>query len=462
MESIPDKHTPILVVDDDEGLLLSIKATLLSSGLPEPALVSDSRNAMALVRSHPFQLILLDLMMPHLDGLQVLEQIKGEYPDIECVIVSARDDVTTAVKAMSLGASDYLVKPLNSDKLVALVDRTLKKHNLRDELARFGRKKVFSELKHPEAFAGIVAEDESMALVFHQVEAVAGTDYSVVINGESGTGKEMLARVIHRLSNRSKAPFYAVNMASFSKTIFEDEFFGHAKGAYTDAASERRGFFEAAHGGTLFLDEITELDPSLQAKLLRVIEEREFYRLGSTEIRNVDVRIIAATNRDINEEIIQGRFRADLFYRINMYNIKIPPLRERRDDILPLASYFLNVHTTANNKKIKGLRPDLAERLLQAPFPGNVRELENMIAAAVLLETGKTLTLASAGNLLPYNGPERRKNLELLTLDELEKRHIKRVLEVTGGSRPKAAKILGINVTTVYRKIEKYNIADNN
>ena len=162
MESIPDKHTPILVVDDDEGLLLSIKATLLSSGLPEPALVSDSRNAMALVRSHPFQLILLDLMMPHLDGLQVLEQIKVEYPDIECVIVSARDDVTTAVRAMSLGASDYLVKPLNSDKLVALVDRTLKKHNLRDELARFGRKKVFSELKHPEAFAGIVAEDESM------------------------------------------------------------------------------------------------------------------------------------------------------------------------------------------------------------------------------------------------------------------------------------------------------------
>jgi DNA-binding NtrC family response regulator len=462
MESIPDKQTPILVVDDDEGLLLSIKATLLSSGLPEPALISDSRNTMTLVRRHPFRLILLDLIMPHLDGLQVLEQIKGEYPDIECVIVSASDEVATAVKAMSLGASDYLVKPLNSDKLIALVDRTLKKYNLKDELARFGGKKVFSELKHPEAFSGIVAEDESMALVFHQVEAVAGTDYSVVINGESGTGKEMLARVIHRLSNRSKGPFYAVNMASFSKTIFEDEFFGHAKGAYTDAASERRGFFEAAQGGTLFLDEITELDPSLQAKLLRVIEEREFYRLGSTEIRNVDVRLVAATNRDINEEIINGRFRADLFYRINMYNIKIPPLRERRDDILTLATYFLNVHSRANKKNIQGLSPELAERLLQAPFPGNVRELENIIAAAVLLETGKNLTLASTRNLLPYNGPERRKNLELLTLDELEKRHIKRVLEVTGGSRPKAAKILGVNVTTVYRKIEKYNIADNN
>jgi transcriptional regulator with PAS, ATPase and Fis domain len=301
-----------------------------------------------------------------------------------------------------------------------------------------------------------------MALVFHQVEAVAGTDYSVVINGESGTGKEMLARVIHKLSNRSTAPFYAVNMASVSKTIFEDEFFGHAKGAYTDAANERRGFFEAAHGGTLFLDEITELDPSLQAKLLRVIEEREFYRLGSTEIRNVDVRIIAATNRDINEEIIKGRFRADLFYRINMYNIKIPPLRERRDDILPLASHFLNVHANANKKKIQGLSHELAERLLQASIPGNVRELENMIAAAVLLEKGKTLSLASARNLLPYTGPERRKNVDLLTLDQLERRHIERVLEVTGGNRPKAAKILGVNVTTVYRKIEKYNLAGKN
>jgi DNA-binding NtrC family response regulator len=460
MESIPDKHTPVLVVDDDEGLLLSIKATLVSSGLPEPALISDSRDVLGLVRTHPFRLILLDLMMPHFNGLEVLEKIKGEFPNTECVIVSAIDEVATAIQAMTLGASDYLVKPLNSEKLIALVNRTLEKYNLQDELARFGRKKVFSELHNPQAFSDLVAEDESMALVFHQVEAVAGTDYSVVISGESGTGKEMLARVIHRLSKRSKAPFYAVNMASVSKTIFEDEFFGHAKGAYTDASSERRGFFEAAHGGTLFLDEITELDPSLQAKLLRVIEEREFYRLGSTEIRNVDVRIIAASNRDINEEIIQGRFRADLFYRINMYNIKIPPLRERRDDILPLASHFLNIHAKSNKKKIQGLSPELAERLLQASFPGNVRELENMIAPAVLLEKGKTLTLASARNL--YTGPERRKTVEMLTLDELEKRHIKRVLEVTGGNRPKAAKILGVNVTTVYRKIEKYNIADKN
>ena len=460
MESISANDAPVLVVDDDEGLLLSIKATLISSGLPEPALVSDSRRVVDLLRQHRYRLVLLDLMMPHMGGMEVLQLIREEFPDTDCVIVSAMDDVPTAVAAMSNGAIDYLVKPLNSERLVALVSSHLERYRFRDELARVGRKKIFANLKTPDAFSRIIAEDESMALVFHQVEAVAGTDYSVVINGESGTGKEMIARVIHQLSHRAKAPFYAVNMASFSKTLFEDEFFGHAKGAYTDAGTERRGFFEAANGGTLFLDEITELDPSLQAKLLRVIEEREFYRLGSTEIRNVDVRIIAATNRDIPDEILKGRFRADLFYRINTYNIKIPPLRERTSDILPLARYFLKLHGEANHKKVDDLAPDLAERLLNHPFPGNVRELENMMAAAVLLEKGKTLTLAAARSLLPYEGPERRRSVELLTLEELERRHIERVLEVTGGNRPRAAKILGINVSTIYRKLEKLNLAD--
>jgi len=458
MESIPHKHSPVLVVDDDEGLLLSIKATLVSSGLPEPALVSDSQRVMDLVREYDFQLILLDLMMPQLTGMEVLQTIKAESPEVACVIVSAIDDVASAVQAMSLGASDYLVKPLNSDKLVALVNRTLEKVSVQHELAQFGSKKVFSNLKKPSAFTGMVAEDEAMALVFHQVEAVAGTDYSVVINGESGTGKEMLARVIHKLSNRSDAPFYAVNMASFSKTIFEDEFFGHAKGAYTDAGNDKMGFFEAANGGTLFLDEITELDPSLQGKLLRVIEEHELYRLGSTEIRNVDVRIIAATNKDINEEILKGVFRADLYYRINMYNIKVPPLRERKQDILPIALHFLKTHARANSKNISSLSPDLEQRLMQYSYPGNVRELENIIAAAVLLEKSNALTLSATINLLPYEGPERRKNVELLTLEELEKRHIKKVLRITAGNRPKAAKILGVNVSTVYRKIEKYNL----
>ncbi len=457
MESIPDNKTPILVVDDDVGLLLSIKAILVSAGMPEPALVSDSRRVVELIREHHFTLVLLDLIMPHISGMEVLQQIKEEFPDIECVIVTAIDEVSSAVQAMRFGAYDYLVKPLNSEKLIIVINRTLERYSLRHGLALFERKQSFSDLKDPSAFKDMVTEDEAMALIFHQAEAIAPTDYSLVISGESGTGKEVLARIIHNLSNRSNGPFLAVNMASFSKTLFEDEFFGHTKGAYTGALAEREGFFEEAQGGTLFLDEITELESSLQAKLLRVIEERELYRLGSTKIKNVDVRIVAATNRDIKEEIRKGLFRADLFHRLNMCHIKIPPLRERKKDILPLARYFLKRHATKNQKEIHSLAPDLADRLLENPFPGNVRELENIIAAAVLLEKGKVLTLSSARDLASFSEPPQGHNDKLLTLTELEKRHIHQVLEVTGGNRTRAAKILGIGLRTLQRKLKGFS-----
>jgi len=458
MESIPDKANPILVVDDDQGLLLSIKATLLSAGIPEPALISDSRRVLELVHRNQFQVVLLDLMMPHIGGIDLLQQLKEKFPNIECIVVTAVDEAASAVQAMSLGAYDYLVKPLNSEKLIIVINHALERYNLRHELSLLKKKQSFADLSHPEMFDNIIAEDEAMALVFRQVEAVAPTDYSVVINGESGTGKEMLARVIHKLSNREKAPFLAVNMAAVSKNIFEDEFFGHTKGAYTDADSERKGFFEAAHGGTLFLDEVTELDPSLQGKLLRVIEERELYRLGSTRVRNVDVRIIAATNRDITAEIKKNRFRTDLFYRLNMYNIKVPPLRERQNDILPLARHFIKLHARANRKNIASLARDLAQSLLAYPFPGNVRELENMIASAVLLEQGHVLTLGSMPQLAAFAAKPLNDGHKLLPLDELEKQHILKVLKATAGNKAKAADILGVNTTTVYRKIEKYRL----
>ena len=459
MNSIPKNPSKILVVDDDQGLLLSIKATLLSAGLPEPALLSDSRKVMKLVRKQNFQLILLDLMMPHIGGLELLQQLKVQFPHIECIVVTAVDEAASAVQAMGYGAYDYLVKPLNSEKLIITVNRALERHNLRQELSLLQEKQSFRNLDHPEAFKDIVAADESMALVFRQVEAVAPTDYSVVLNGESGTGKEMLARTIHRLSDRHRAPFVAVNMAAVSMTIFEDEFFGHTKGAYTDASNGRIGFFEAAQDGTLFLDEITELDPSLQAKLLRVIEERELYRLGSTQVHDVDVRIIAATNRDIGEEITANRFRADLFYRLNMYNIKVPPLRERRADILPLARHFVKRHAKANQKRIQSLAPEVADRLVSYEFPGNVRELENMIASAVLLEKTDTLTLDSVLDLKHALPSLKAAENAFLTLDEMEKKHIMSVLEATHGNKARAADILGVNPTTVYRKLSKYGIA---
>ncbi len=459
MKSIPD-NASILVIDDDPGLLLSIQATLVSSGLPEPAIVSDSRQALDIIRSHRFHLVFLDLKMPHVSGMELLEAIKTEFPSIECVIVTASDEASTAIQAMRFGAYDYLVKPLNTDKLILTANRALERFNLRNELTLYEKKQRFSDLQNPEAFTRMVAKDESMALVFRQVEVVAPTDYNVFITGESGTGKELLASVIHDLSNRSGAPFVAVNMASFSKFLFEDEFFGHIKGAYTDALSDKKGFFEQAQGGTLFLDEVTELELSLQAKVLRVIEERELYRLGSTTLRNVDVRIISASNRDIQEEIRNKNFRADLFYRLNMFNIKLPPLRERRDDILPLAHHFLKLYAERNNKEIESIDAELANRLLQYNFPGNVRELENIIAAAVLLEKDRILRPSSVPLL--QSTPEKTvdQGVELLTLAELEKRHIIRVLRAVGGNRQQAARILGINTTTVYRKIEKYRIDD--
>ena len=315
MESVSEQ-SPILVVDDDPGLLLSIKATLLSADLPEPDTISDSSLVMDRVRKNAYQIILLDLLMPHINGMELLEMIKKEFPETVCLIITATDEVSTAIQAIRLGAYDYLVKPVNGEKLVVIIQRALKRYHLRKEVARFAGQQSFSNLANPQAFNEIVAEDELMALVFCQVEAVAPTDYSVVITGESGTGKEMMARMIHKLSCRASEPFVAVNMAAFTQTLFEDEFFGHTKGAYTHAVSDKKGFFEAAHGGTLFLDEITELAPSLQGKLLRVIQEKEFYRLGSTSSRSIDVRILAATNRDILDEVKKERFRADLFYRL--------------------------------------------------------------------------------------------------------------------------------------------------
>ena len=335
MESIPQRKTPIAIVDDDVGLLRSMRAAMVSAGLPEPALISDSRRVMETIRTNDFHLILLDLIMPYVSGMELLQTIKEEVPDIECIIITAVDDVDSAVQSMKFGAYDYLVKPINSEKLIITVNRALERYHLRNKLALFERHQSFDNLKDPSAFQYMVAQDTLMAMVFHQVEIAAPTEYNIFLTGESGTGKEMIARIIHTLSNRSSGAFMAVNMASFSRTLFEDDFFGHVRGAYTGALDEKKGFFEAARGGTLFLDEITELDPALQGKMLRVVQERELYRLGSTESRNVDIRIISSTNTDIDKAIEQGRFRKDLFFRLNMFHIHIPPLRERSDLSMP-------------------------------------------------------------------------------------------------------------------------------
>jgi DNA-binding NtrC family response regulator len=458
MESLPATPTPILAIDDDPGLLTSIHAVLVGAGFPEPALLSNGNLALDWLQRREFRLVLLDLIMPDCDGLEILQRIKSAHPWVECIVFTAVDDVATAIQAIRHGAYDYLVKGQNNERLIIAISRALERFTLREERRLLSDGARFSDLKHPEAFNDLITCDSAMATIFRQVEAVAPTDYSVVITGESGTGKEMLARVLHRLSCRAAQPFVAVNMAAFSQGLFEAEFFGHTRGAYTHAVNDQKGFLEAAQGGTLFLDEITELDLPLQGKLLRVIEERELYRLGSTQLRNIDVRFIAASNRDIKAEIDAQRFRADLFYRLNTCAIHLPPLKARRSDILPIARHFLKRHAATTGKTIARLSPALEERLQRYDFPGNVRELQNIIASAVLVESGPELQLAATGQNLPPPVDGNHPPQPLPTLAELEFQHIARVLQATNGDRFKAAEILGVNPSTVYRKIKRFGL----
>jgi DNA-binding NtrC family response regulator len=455
MENQSDKSS-ILIVDDDEGLLFSMRAALLSAGLPDPIMVSDSRQVLDIIRNHNFHLALLDLIMPHLDGMDVLKQIKQESPATECIILTAVDDVATAVKAMRFGAYDYLVKPLQVKRTTIAVRHALERYRLRQGMALFERPQSFADLKNPKAFSSMVAEDEAMALVFHQVETCARSDYNVMITGETGVGKGMLARVVHQLSSRSKGPFVVVNMPAFSQTLFEDNFFGHMRGAYTGAVSDKPGFFETAQGGTLFLDEITELAPSIQSKLLRVIEEKEFYRLGSTNIVNVDLRFLSASNRDLNKIVSAGHLRGDLYFRLNEYHIHIPPLRRRPKDILPLAFFFLRRHAEKNNKQISEISAELGRSLERYAFPGNVRELENIIASAVLIEESRRLTLGSAQTLVqPKEMASSAKKEHFPTLAQVQQDHIIRALELTKGNRTRAAQLLDIGLRTLQRKLKQ-------
>lgn len=454
MESIPENRTPILIVDDDEELLLSLGAIIASAGLPEPALVSKGERVMGLLKEHPIHLVLLDLILHRTRGIDLLREMKQAYPDVECLIVTAVDDVETAVEAMKYGAFDYLVKPIQRDKLIIAVRNALQRYDLLHKVSFLEKEPSFSDLTHPEAFQGMVARDPAMARVFHEAETYAANDYNLVITGETGVGKDMLARIIHRLSPRADGPFMPVSMAALSRSLFEDDLFGHSKGAYTGAFSDKKGFFEEAHGGTLFLDEITELDKDLQAAILRVIQERELYRLGSTRAKKVDVRIIAASNRDLPHQVVRGRFRSDLYYRLNVCHIHIPPLRERKLDIPAIANRFLQTHANQNRKSLRGLSPELVEALQGYPFPGNVRELENIIASAVLTETGPFLSLATARRHLFSDSEDQGPgDSDLLPLSVVEKRHIQSVLRATGGNRTRAAHILGIGLRTLQRRL---------
>lgn len=441
----------VLVVDDEEGIRSFIGEVLEGEGL-RVTLAGDGEVAARLLEHESFHLMITDLKMPRMDGMSLLQRARTIAPEMEVLVLTAHGTVESAVEAMKLGAFDYLSKPLSSpDELRLTVSRALERRRLREESQR-GRR--LGEEKDD-----MVAKDPAMVSVLSQVKKVAVTDATVLLLGESGTGKEVLARAIHRESRRQKGPFIAINCAALSETLLESELFGHEKGAFTGASAIRRGRFELADGGTLFLDEVGELQPQLQAKLLRVLQEHRFERIGGMRTIEVDVRIIAATNRNLGEAMAAGRFRDDLYHRLAVFPIHLPPLRERPADIVPLAHFLIRNVARDLGRPNLTLDTHTEQRLQHYPWPGNVRELANVIERAAILADGDTVT----SDLLVLGLPAAQPAIQTPTvldgtLEAMEKEAIRRALDATAGNRKQAAARLGIGLRTLYDKLREYGL----
>ena len=451
----------VLVIDDNPAILNFLNVFLLQSGDFEPKTLQDSREAYELLTKEKFDVLLLDMDMPHVSGLDILKHIDEKKIKIITIVLTGVEDVDLAISAMKLGTFDYMLKPIDEEKLLETIHSALK--NLQLEKVETDASGLASRktLKHKEVFKDIITNNEEMIRIFRYVEKFAVTDNSVLIWGESGSGKELIAKAIHQISKRQNKPFIAVNAGTFAHELFSSEFFGHEKGAFTGADKDKTGFIEEANGGTLFLDEIGELSLPIQVKLLRVLQEEEFYKLGSTKNIKVDVRIIAATNKNLFEEIQNGNFRKDLFFRLNINSINLPPLRERPEDIPLLADYFLEKFNEKYQKNVKGICPALLNCLRNYPFPGNVRELMNIINSAIIIETGKELSRKSLPHFFHAQhccDEELTNDFRPLSIQEIEKEHIRKVLNYTGGNRTKASDILGISRVSLLAKIKKYEL----
>jgi two-component system response regulator FlrC len=440
----------VLVVDDEEGIRTFIGEVLEGEGL-RVSLAADGESAARMLDRESFHLMITDLKMPGLDGMSLLRKARAESPETEVVVLTAHGTVAGAVEAMKLGAFDYLDKPLSGpDELRLVASRAMERRHLREDAQR---------MRAPEnGEPSIVAKDRVMQVVMGQVRKVATTDATVLLLGESGTGKEVLSRVLHRESRRAAGPFVAVNCAAISDSLLESEMFGHEKGAFTGAVSNHRGRFELADGGTLFLDEVGELRLQLQAKLLRVLQERRFERVGGTRTIEVDVRIVAATNSDLNEAMRAGRFREDLYHRLAVFPIRIPPLRERLADILPLAEVLLARIARQLGRPALALDDAARARLTSYAWPGNVRELGNVLERAAILAEGTVLSaeLILTGPLASVSQAAGSAATE--KLEDMEKDAIQRMLALTGGNRKKAAARLGIGLRTLYDKLKVYDL----
>jgi DNA-binding NtrC family response regulator len=450
----------ILAIDDDQAVLNFLNIMLLQTGVYEVSTLVNSSKAFQELKSREYDLLILDMDMPDVSGLEILKFIKEKNIDIETIVLTGVEDVELAVSAMKLGAFDYLTKPVDNDQLLKIIAAVLENRNIRRE-ATAEAPFTIEHLKFKDAFKDIITQNEEMIKMFQMVEKMAQSDNSILIWGESGSGKELIAKAIHRISKRRDENFVAVNAGTFANELFSSEFFGHDKGAFTGASAAKKGFLEEADKGTLFLDEIGELALPIQVKLLRVLQEGEFFRLGSTKHQKVDVRIIAATNKDLLAEMKKGNFRKDLFYRLNMSSVYLFPLRERKGDIPLLCQHFFKKFNEQNQKNIQKISESTLRLLNQYDYPGNVRELMNVINSAIIIETSSELQKKSLPHYFLENANLKEDfatGSPMMTLSESEKEQIKKVLLHTGGNKSQAAKILGISRVNLLAKIKKYQL----
>ena len=444
----------ILIIDDERIALRNLEHVMKKEGYDVTGTQSGA-NALKLLEETRFDVVLTDLRMEKVDGMQILKKTRELYPDTEVIMITGYATLDSAVDAMKQGAFYYIAKPFKLDEVRKVTEEAVHKVSLKTE-----NRRLREQLDSYQGKVKIITQDQTMQKLLDTSRQIAPTDCNVLITGESGTGKELFARFIHVNSKRGEGPFFAVNCGAFTEDLLSNELFGHEKGAFTGASAEKKGIIEMASGGTLFLDEITEMSPSMQVKLLRVIQEREVLRVGGTQSLKVDVRFVAATNRDIQDSMRSGAFRQDLYFRLNVVSLRIPPLAERRDDIALLSYYFLKKYTAIMKKEVADISEDVISLLMSYDFPGNVRELENIIERGVALTNGSSIEIGH----LPEDLRElsiktfRKKEGKIPSLDEQEEAYIKWVLNEVGGNKTLASQILGIDRVSLWRKLKKYGM----
>jgi two-component system response regulator AtoC len=442
----------VLVVDDEAIMRESLSAWLQEDDFQVEALDSGNK-ALDAVRRQVFDAILVDLKLPDIDGLEILRTCKQCQPNTPVMIITAHASVNTAIRAMKEGAYDYITKPFNPEEVSITLNNLINHQALK-------RENIYLKLKLEQRYdhRSIISKSHKMERIFDLIATVADTRSTVLIQGESGTGKELIARAVHYESNRAHHPFVTVSCAALVESLLESELFGHEKGAFTDAKTRKRGKFELADGGTIFLDEIGDISPKLQLGLLRVLQEREFHRIGGEEPLRVDVRVIAATNRNLEEAVRAGTFREDLYYRLNVISIQVPPLRERKEDIPLLVEHFIEKINIESGAKVQGVSEEALLKLLEHDWPGNVRELENIIERTVIINKGGIIQPRDLPPYLLGKDGDGAFSTGGKTLQEVERLHIRKVLDENEWNIQRSARVLGIDRSTLYTKIKRYDL----